>query len=617
MPDRIEDFGLIGDTKTTALVSRSGSIAWFCAPHFDSDACFAALLGTDDHGYFSLRPATEIRASRQRYRGDTLILETEFDCPQGSLRIIDFMPITPRRCDIVRILEGLEGEVPVELVLAPRFAFGKSMPRVEVDGDGATLFAGPDGLRLSGVPGLRCRRAQVEATLLVRKGERLATTLVWYPAHEQPPEPLDPEQALRDTERYWQEWSSRYTYQGRWREAVMRSLITLKALTFAPTGGIVAAPTTSLPEEIAGVRNWDYRFCWLRDATLTLHALMIGGYDEEADAFRRWIARASAGDRAELQIMYGIRGERRLTEVELDWLPGYEGSRPVRVGNDASRQFQLDVYGEVASAIYRAKELGMLKDEPHEAERLLDLMDFLETAWQRPDDGIWEVRGGRRHFTHSKVMAWVAVDRAIRAQERWQFGGPQGDERLPHWRAMRERIRADVLANGFNPRLGAFTQYYNGETLDASVLVMAHVGFLPATDARLQSTVRAIETRLLRDGFVLRYSTEAGIDGLPGNEAPFLACSFWLADYYALAGRLDEAEALFERLLAIRNHLGLLAEEYDPVRHRQLGNFPQAFSHLALIFTAALISLPELRARAGRGVGDAAEIVPEAPWSRA
>ncbi len=616
MPNRIEDYGLIGDTQTTALVSRGGSIDWLCAPRFDSDACFASLLGDDRHGHFALRPAAEVRSSRQRYRDDTLILETEFQCDQGAARVIDFMPVSQERSDLVRILEGLDGEVPMELVLAPRFAFGKSVPWIELDERGVTLSAGPDALRLSTALPLTRRGGQVEAVVTVRRGERLAMTLTWFPSHRAPPDRLNAEQALQETERFWREWASRCTYGGRWRDAVMRSLLTLKALTYAPAGGIVAAPTTSLPEEIGGVRNWDYRFCWLRDATLTLHALMIGGYGDEADAFRRWVGRAAAGDWSQLQIMYGIHGERRLTEVELDWLPGYEGSRPVRLGNDASRQFQLDVYGEVASAIYRAKELGLGQDLPHQDERLMTLMDFLETAWQRTDDGIWEVRGGRRHFTHSKLMAWVAVDRAISLQEKWGFGGPGAEERLPHWRATRERIREDILAGGYNERLNAFTQYYGGDTLDASVLLMAHVGFLPPTDPRIQGTVRAVERHLLRDGFVLRYSTEAGVDGLPGSEAAFLACSFWLADNYALAGRLDEAEALFEKLLAIRNHLGLLAEEYDPLRRRQLGNFPQAFSHLAQIFTAALISSPALRARADRGTHQQAEAIPASAWAR-
>lgn len=612
MPNKIDDYGIIGDTQTSALVSRGGSINWFCAPRFDSDACFAALLGTDEHGYFSLRPAAKIRSTRQRYRDDTLILETEFDCAQGAVRVIDFMPVSQERSDIVRILEGLEGELPMELILAPRFGFGKTLPWIELDARGVSLTAGPDALRLSTTLPLSRRGSYVEAIVPVRKGDRLAMTLTWFPSHRAPPERLNAEQALADTESHWREWAGRCTYTGRWRDAVIRSLITLKALTYAPTGGIVAAPTTSLPEEIGGVRNWDYRFCWLRDATLTLHALMIGGYGEEAEAFRHWVARASAGDATQLQIMYGLNGERRLSEVELDWLPGFEGSRPVRLGNDASRQFQLDVYGEVFSAIYRATELGLGKDQPGQAERMLRLMDFLEAVWQRPDDGIWEVRGGRRHFTHSKLMAWVAVDRAIRAQEKWKFSGPKGDERLPHWRATRGRIREDILAGGFNERLGAFTQYYGSDTLDASVLVMAHVGFLPPNDPRMKGTVRAIERQLLRNGFVLRYSTEAGVDGLPGSEAPFLACSFWLADNYALAGRLDEAEALFEKLLATRNHLGLLAEEYDPISRRQLGNFPQAFSHLAQIFSAALISSPDLRARAGHGLDEAAMIVPEA-----
>ena len=589
MASRIEDYGLIGDMKGSALVSKTAEIDWLCVPRFDSDASMAALLGRDEHGRWAIRPTTRIRKSEQRYRGDTLILETDLECDGGKVRIIDFMPPGTEQSDVVRIVEGLAGEVSLEMTLAVRFGYGSSIPWIKHQGDVISSIAGPDALHLRSSVEVKTSASRVLALFPIKQGETATFVASWAPSDRRPPDALDPRAALAQTEAYWREWSGRCTYKGRWRDAVLRSLITLKALTYGPTGGIVAAPTTSLPEEIGGVRNWDYRFCWLRDATLTLHSLMVGGYKEEAASFRDWLARTVAGDPSRLQIMYGVAGERRLNELELKWLPGYEESRPVRIGNGAWDQFQIDVYGETFSCLYAAREMGL-----GAAEKAwpiyLGILKHLEKVWQRPDEGIWEVRGGGlRHFTHSKVEAWVAMDRAIRMIEEFDFGGEEAKAVLPHLHTLRERIHEDVCDRAWNPGIGAFTQSYGSEALDASVLTMPHVGFLPADDPRMVSTVHAIETKLTRDGFVRRYSTELGLDGLPGDESPFLACSFWLADNYALQGRQAEAEEMFERLLKIRNHLGLLAEEYDPVAGRQIGNFPQGFSHLALIYAAGVI----------------------------
>jgi GH15 family glucan-1,4-alpha-glucosidase len=587
MASRIEDYGLIGNLRTSALVSRHGDVDWMCAPRFDSDACFAALIGYDEHGTWALRPTIPVRETRQRYHDDTLILETDLVCDGGVVRLVDFMPVG-ERCDVVRIVEGIAGEVPVELLLDVRFGYGAERPSIQPEGDGVRFTSGPSSVILRGAMQPRLGERGLAAYFSVKQGARIPLQLTWYPSHEDPPPALNTDGALARTDAFWRGWAQACTYQGPWRDAVMRSLIVLKALTYEPTGGIVAAPTTSLPEEIGGVRNWDYRYCWLRDASLTLDALMIGGYVDEARAFRDWLLRAAAGDPANLQIMYDLGGARRLTEFELGWLPGYEGSRPVRAGNAASGQFQLDVYGELLSCLYAGRKMGLTGR--HEGwTALVDLIRFIETAWQRPDDGIWEVRGGRRHFTHSKIMAWVAIDRSVKYIDELGMGGEEGEALLPHLSALRERIHAEVCERGFNPRVGAFTQSYGSDLLDASVLVMPHVGFLPAQDPRVQGTVGAIEKTLLRDGFVLRYATEHGTDGLPGSEGAFLACSFWLADNYAFAGRMAEARALFERLLSLRNHLGLLAEEYEPRLQRQIGNFPQAFSHLALVFTAGII----------------------------
>jgi len=589
MASRIEDYGLIGDTQGAALVSRSGDIDWLCLPRFDSEACLAALLGRDEHGRWGIRPTVDVRKRRQRYRDDTLILETEVECDGGAVRVIDFMPPSTARSDVIRIIEGISGEVPLEMILDARFGYGANRPWIKPRDGLVTLTAGPDSLHLRASVPVKVNGARVAALFSVKAGETVWFGLTWTSSDRPPPDPIDKAQALADTEAYWREWVSRCTYQGRWRDAVVRSLITLKALTYSPTGGIVAAPTTSLPEEIGGVRNWDYRFCWLRDATLTLHALMAGGYVDEARAWRDWLARTVAGDPTRLQIMYGVAGERRLTELELDWLPGYEESRPVRIGNGAWDQHQLDVYGETFSCLYAAHKAG-LTTEPEAWDVLLGVAQHVEKVWQRPDEGIWEVRGGGlRHFTHSKVEAWVAVDRVIGLIEEFDVGGPGARAMLPHLHALRGRIHEDVCDRAWNEGLGAFTQSYGADALDASVLTIPHVGFLPANDPRMVSTVKAIEKHLMRGGFVRRYATELGLDGLAGDESPFLACSFWLADNYALEGRLEEATELFERLLSIKNHLGLLAEEYDPIAARQIGNFPQGFSHLSLIYSANLI----------------------------
>jgi GH15 family glucan-1,4-alpha-glucosidase len=607
MASRIEDYGLIGNTRTAALVSRAGAVDWWCAPRFDSDACFAALVGYDEHGTWAIRPTVRLRESRQRYRGDTMILETELVCEGGVARIIDFMPLageSEERSDLVRIVEGVDGEVPLEMWLEPKFGYGADAPWVSYVDGGTRFTAGPDSLILRGPLALRQDGGRVAALMRVKRGDRVPLQLTWSPSADAPPAGIDVDATLGATEAYWRSWAGRCSYDGHARDLVLRSLLTLKAMTYAPTGGVVAAPTTSLPEEIGGVRNWDYRYVWLRDASLTLDALMLGGYLDEAREFRDWLMRAIAGSPADLQIMYDVAGARRLTEFDLGWLPGYEGSKPVRVGNAASGQFQLDVYGEVISCIYAARKMGLgALEEAWQPARAL--LQFIDRAWQRPDDGIWEVRGGRRHFTHSKLMAWVAVDRAARLISEFGAGGDEGRAGLPHLEALRERIHAEVCERGFNPRVGAFTQSYGSDALDASVLLMPHTGFLPATDPRVQGTVAAIEKSLMRDGFVLRYATETGADGLPGTEGAFLACSFWLVDNYSFAGRLDDAHKMFERLVGLRNHLDLFAEEYDPRLRRQIGNFPQAFTHLALITSAHILDAAMRgEAQSGRGLGD-------------
>jgi len=581
---RIEDYALIGDLQTAALVSREGSVDWLCFPRFDSAACFAALLGTEENGRWLIEPNDAVVRVERRYRDDTLVLETEWETRSGCVRVLDFMPPRETAPDIVRIVEGVRGRVEMRSELVIRFDYGSVVPWVRrIDGDARVAVGGPDALCLRTPADLRGEDMRTLAEFTVEEGDRVPFTLTWFPSHSAWPDAIDADQALRDTIDYWTDFNGRCGYEGQWPEPVQRSLMVLKALTYAPTGGIVAAATTSLPEHIGGVRNWDYRYCWLRDATLTLLAFLSAGYVDEAKDWRVWLLRAAAGDPADLQIMYGVAGERRLTELELDWLPGYEESRPVRLGNDASRQLQLDVYGEVLDALYQARSHGLPYDPQTPAWALQrKLLEHLETAWRQPDEGLWEVRGPRRHFTHSKVMCWVAFDRGVRSIETQGLDGP-----VERWRHIRDEIHAEVCRRGYDPTLAAFTQSYGSQQLDASALVLPLVGFLPASDERVESTIDAIQRTLMRDGLVLRYLTEEeGVDGLPAGEGVFLPCSFWLVDCLELLGRHDEAHALFERLVGLANDLGLLAEEYDPAAKRLLGNFPQAFTHLALVNSA-------------------------------
>jgi len=583
---RIEDYAVLGDTQTAALVGRDGSIDWLCLPRFDSGACFASLLGDAGHGHWRLSPLAETAPPRRRYRPETLILETEFETAGGAVRFIDSMPPRDASPDMIRIVEGLRGEVRVRMELVIRFDYGSVVPWVrKIDGV-LCATAGPDSLYLHTPVETHGEGLVTVAEFVVGEGSRIPFVLTWNPSHLPMMKPADAERSLAETEAWWAEWSSRCTYKGPYREQVLRSLITLKALTYAPTGGIVAAPTTSLPEALSGVRNWDYRYCWLRDATFTLYSLMAAGYREEARAWRDWLLRAVAGDSAQLQIMYGCAGERRLTELVIDWLPGYENSAPVRIGNAAVRQLQLDVYGEVMDTLHQARRVGIEGDEfswPLQQH----LLEFLETAWTEPDEGIWEVRGPRRHFTHSKVMAWVAVDRAVKDIE--TYGLPGDVER---WKRLRTSIHEQVCRNGYDGERRSFVQYYGGKELDASLLMIPLVGFLPCDDPRVRSTIEAIERELCRDGFVFRYqtSTSGHVDGLPPGEGVFLACTFWLADTYWLLGRHEEARRLFERLLELCNDVGLLSEQYDPHSGRFLGNLPQAFSHVSLINTAFNLS---------------------------
>ncbi len=580
MPSPIEDYALIGDCETAALVARNGSIDWLCLPRFDGGACFAALLGTEENGRWIIAPAAEHQRITRRYRQDSLILETDFETADGMVTLIDCMPPRTRQPDVVRIVVGKRGRVKMRMQLVIRFDYGSVVPWVRrIDGS-LQAIAGPDVLRLDTPVETRGENLTTIAEFEVAEGERVPFVLTWYPSHQPPPPRIDPEEALRFTAECWDQWSSKLTYKGPWRDAVQRSLLTLKAMTYAPTGGIVAAATTSLPEQLGGVRNWDYRFCWLRDATFTLYALMKSGFEDEARDWREWLLRAIAGKPSELQIMYGLSGERRLTELELDWLPGYEGARPVRIGNAASRQFQLDVYGEVMDALHQCRRVGLEPDD-NAWQVQIALMDFLETAWREPDEGLWEVRGPRRHFTHSKVMAWVAADRAVKAVTRFGCPGP-----VEQFRRLGQTIHDEVCRDGYDSELGAFVQSYGSKELDASLLMIPLVGFLPPTDPRVRGTVEAIERTLMFDGFVARYRTESDVDGLPAGEGAFLPCSFWLADNYAMLGRTRDAQLLFERLLAVRNDLGLYAEEYDPRVRRLVGNFPQAFTHVGLVNTA-------------------------------
>ena len=581
----IEDYAVIGDTQSAALVGNDGSVDWLCFPRFDSGAMFASLLGTEEHGRWLVTPGADVRAVRRRYRGDSLVLETEFDTDDGSVRLIDFMPPRGEAPDLIRIVEGVRGRVRMRMQLRGRFDYGHVVPWVYREDGDLVAVAGPDAAWLRTPVATEHRDHAVQADFSVGPGDVAPFVLTWQSSHLPPPRPLDPQTELAGTEEYWREWMSHCRYDGEWREAVVRSLLTLKALTYAPTGGIVAAVTTSLPEQLGGVRNWDYRFCWLRDATITLQALLYSGFDEEAAAWRKWLLRAIAGDPAQMQIMYGVAGERRLEEFVADWLPGYDGN-PVRIGNAAADQFQLDVYGEVMDALHQARLAGLRRDDPSWALQA-HLMSFVEEHWSDPDEGIWEVRGGPKQFTHSKLMAWVAADRAVKAIERFGLPGPAA-----RWRALREDIRRDILTRGYDADRGTFTQYYRSRELDAALLMVPLVGFLPADDSRVRGTVSAIERELLQDDFVQRYTQAPGdsVDGLPAGEGAFLACTFWLADNYALQGRHDQAREVFERLLALRNDVGLLSEEYDPKARRLVGNFPQAFSHVPLIDTARTLS---------------------------
>ncbi|MEU8668120.1 glycoside hydrolase family 15 protein [Streptomyces anulatus] len=589
MAGRIEDYALIGDMQTAALVCRDGTADWLCLPRFDSHAVFAGLLGTDEHGFWRLGPAraegTEPAfADRRRYRGDSLVLESEWDTPRGTVRVTDFMPPRDGAPQLIRIVEGVSGRVPMRSELRMRFSYGRVTPWVHKVDNRTVAVAGPDSVWLDTEADTYGKNLTTYSDFTVGPGERVAFTISWQPSHHGPPALPEPEGSLEATELFWREWVDQCTYHGPYREAVVRSLITLKALTYAPTGGIVAAPTTSLPEEIGGVRNWDYRYTWLRDAAITLSSLLRTGYREEARAWREWLLRAVAGDPENLQIMYGIAGERELGEAELDWLPGYENSGPVRVGNGAANQLQLDVYGEVTEALHLAHMTGLTRND-YAMGLQLKLIEYLEKHWEEPDEGIWEVRGPRRHFVHSKVMAWVAVDRTIKLVESGEVEGP-----LERWYQLRDDIHRDVCERGYDKERNTFTQSYGSKELDASLLLIPQMGFLPPDDKRVIGTIEAIQRELsTEDGFILRYPTEgeeAGVDGLAGDEGAFLACSFWMADDLAMIGRVDEARQLFEKLLSLRNDLGLLAEEWDSNLQRQVGNFPQAFSHVPLIDTA-------------------------------
>jgi GH15 family glucan-1,4-alpha-glucosidase len=586
MSGLIEDYAIVGNCESLALIGRDGSTDWLGFPRFDSPPFFAALLGQPEHGRWLIGPAEGNSRTTRRYRGDTLILETTFETDAGAAVVIDFMARRDGASDLIRIVRGLRGTIRMRTELIVRFDYGSVLPWVSRQDDGRLrLTAGPERLLLQSAIPLEGQNMHTVGAFDVTEGSEFAFTLCWSPSYLADPQALEPNAALSQVETFWQGWAATFTPTPRdgqkdWSPAILRSLLTLKALAHWETGGIVAAGTTSLPESLGGPRNWDYRYCWLRDATFTLHALIEAGFLGEAQAWREWLLRAVAGNPDDLQIMYGVAGERRLTEYEVPWLPGYENSKPVRVGNAAAGQVQLDVYGEILGALYFARRAGLAANEASWALECA-LVGHLEHIWDKPDDGIWEVRGGRKHFTHSKIMAWVAFDRAIRSAEEFELDGP-----LDRWRGIRAQIHSQVCEKGYDAGKNSFTQSYGASALDASLLLMPIVGFLPPDDERVRGTVAAIERELLRDGLVMRYDTGAGVDGLPPGEGAFLACSFWLADNYILLGRLDEARALFERLMSICNDVGLLAEEYDSTAKRQLGNFPQAFSHLALINTA-------------------------------
>jgi GH15 family glucan-1,4-alpha-glucosidase len=583
---RIEDYALIGDCQTAALVGKDGSIDWLCLPRFDSGACFAALLGSPEHGRWKIAPQGDIKSVRRQYRDDTLVLETEFETAEGTVAVIDFMPARDRDPNLVRIVEGRRGRVRMKCELILRFDYGSIVPWVHRTDCGISAIAGPDSVSVTSPVELRGEDFTTVAEFDVKEGDQLPFSLAYHPSHRPGTMIADSRYALQDTEAWWREWTKRCTYKGPYRDAVIRSLMALKALTYEPTGGIVAAPTTSLPEHVGGVRNWDYRFCWLRDATLSLLALINCGYTDEAGAWRSWLMRAVAGDPGTTQIMYGLAGERRLTEWEVPWLSGYESSKPVRIGNAAHGQLQLDVYGEVFDALFQSRVAGLAPmDDGWRVCR--KLLQWLAENWDQPDEGIWEVRGPRQHFVHSKVMAWVAFDRGVKAVERFGRDGP-----VDEWRTIRDTIHEQVCERGFDRKRMTFTQAYGSEALDASLLTIPLVGFLPPDDPRVKGTVAAIEKGLMRDGFIARYDTRVTEDGLPPGEGTFLPCTFWYADNLALQGRRDEAAALFERLLSLRNDVGLLSEEYDPKSRRLVGNFPQAFTHIGLINTALNLAHP-------------------------
>jgi GH15 family glucan-1,4-alpha-glucosidase len=586
MPAPIEDYALIGDTHTAGLVSREGSIDWLCLPRFDSPPCFAALVGDEGNGRWLLAPAGPVREVRRSYQGDTLVLETEHRTDDGVVRVVDCMPPRQQDPDVARVVEGIRGRVPMRMELTIRFDYGSIVPWVRQVEGALHAIAGPDSVWLRTPVAVHGENLTTVAEFTVAEGERVPFMLTWHASHQRAPRRIDPVRAIDDTEAWWGEWASRISYEGGWQDAVIRSLLTLKALTYAPTGGIVAAPTTSLPEALGGVRNWDYRYCWLRDSTFTLYALMLAGLDGEAKAWREWLLRAVAGQPKQMQILYGVAGERRVTEQELPWLAGYQGARPVRIGNAAVEQFQLDVYGEVMDTLHLGRRIGLESDDAA-WDLQLALLEFLEDHWRDPDEGIWEIRGPRRQFTHSKVMAWVALDRAVKAVELAGLEGP-----VERWRALRRELHDEVCRDGFDADRDTFVQYYGAKQVDASLLMIPLVGFLPATDPRMKGTVAAIQRDLVVDGLVHRYPPEGSekVDGLPPGEGTFLACTFWLADNLAMMGRHDEATAIFERLLALRNDVGLLAEQYDPHDGRLLGNFPQAFSHVALVNTARNLS---------------------------
>jgi len=594
MSTRIEDYAIIGDTRTVAAVARNGSIDWWCVPRIDSGAVFAALLGDPQHGRWCVAPKGDVTAIRRSYVGDSLVLRTEFDTGDGTVKVTDFMSPGVDRPTIFRIVDGLSGSVTMSLELVVRFDYGSIVPWAQSTGDGLTLVAGNDALRLHSPVPLRPSHMTTTADFTVHAGQRRGFSLAWYSALDDPPAPLDASAALRSTERYWADWVDRCIYQGDWRDDVVRSLITVKALQYAPTGAVCAAATTSLPEQLGGVRNWDYRYSWLRDSSLTLQALVLSGFREEAGAWQRWLQRAVAGDPGEFQIMYGVGGERRLTEVELDWLPGYENSKPVRIGNEASEQFQLDVFGELLDSALTAVDSGIGQDRhlpvhhPQPGEMLPAVMEHLEHVWQKPDDGIWEIRGPQRQFTQSKVMAWVAFDRAAKIAEKMG----RTDLPIERWRTLADQVKSEVCEKGFNTDKNSFVQYYGSDQLDSSLLMLARVGFLPPDDPRIIGTVDAIQRELLVDGFVQRYPTsdDDSVDGLPAGEGTFLMTTFWLVDNLALIGREQEARNLFERLRGLQNDVGMFSEEYDTQAKRLIGNFPQAFSHLAFIVSASHLS---------------------------